>query len=124
MLTEWSAVDKYAACIHITFDQFKNFIKDFTKHLYISSLVQGNMTRDEVIKHSLKFFKTLQCGPMRRNTLPELRVVKLPLGSQCCRVQNFNDTDANSVVTNYYQSTLSSIEDTAIIETLLVRILS
>ncbi|KAK0085743.1 hypothetical protein PV325_004480 [Microctonus aethiopoides] len=120
MLTEWSAVDKYAACIHITFDQFKNFIKDFTKHLYISSLVQGNMTRDEVIKHSLKFFKTLQCGPMRPNTLPELRVVKLPLGSQCCRVQNFNDTDANSVVTNYYQSTLSSIEDTAIIETLLM----
>ncbi len=33
----------------------------------------------------------------------QTRIVQLPVGEHICRVQNINQADCNSVVTNYYQ---------------------
>ncbi|XP_008547472.1 nardilysin [Microplitis demolitor] len=118
MLKHWTAMDRHAACSKISFEEFKNFVKYFTKHIYIQSLIQGNTTSDEIKNNVLKCFDILKCGPLLPNTLPRLRTMSLPLGAHYCRFKNFNSTDSNSVVTNYYQSGLASIKLSVTIELL------
>lgn len=124
MLKHWTAMDRHAACSKISFEEFKNFVKYFTKHIYIQSLIQGNTTSDEIKNNVLKCFDILKCGPLLPNTLPRLRTMSLPLGAHYCRFKNFNSTDSNSVVTNYYQSGLASIKLSVTIELLTVSILN
>ncbi|XP_063992103.1 nardilysin-like [Diachasmimorpha longicaudata] len=117
IVNHWSNVDKHAAVAEVTFEQFRHFVRDFNRQIYVQSLVQGNIRRDEVIQIVTKFFDILGCQPLLPNTLPHNRVNVLPRGeSHCCRVRNFNETDANSVVTNYYQSDLFSTRLAVIIE--------
>ncbi|XP_047363441.1 nardilysin-like [Vespa velutina] len=120
MLDHWPAVDRHTAISGTTFNEFQTFIEQFTKHTYIQCLVQGNMTKENVIKNIQNCIDILKCGPLLSNTMPQLRVTKLPTGIQYCKVQNFNKMDVNSVVTNYYQSGISSIKLTVIIELLLM----
>lgn len=120
LLRHFSSTDKYAAIAAIDYDQFLNYVKHFTNHLFIQCLVQGNMTMEDVIENVTSCKKILKCGSLLPNTMPEFRVTQIPLGIQCCRVKNFNSSDANSVITNYYQSETSSIKLTAIIELLMV----
>ncbi|XP_011306829.1 nardilysin [Fopius arisanus] len=121
IVNHWTAVDKHAAVSGVTYDQFKNFVKYFCNHVYVQCLVQGNMREEEVIKNALKCFKILGCKPLLPNTFPRHRVNILPKGEvRCCRVRNFNGTDANSVVTNYYQSDLFSTRLSVIIELLMI----
>lgn len=120
ILRHCSSTDKYAAISSIDYDQFLNFIKHFTDHLFIQCLVQGNVTMEDVIENVTNCRKILKCGSLLPNTMPQFRVTQIPIGIQCCRVKNFNNSDANSVVTNYYQSDTSSIKVTVIIELIMV----
>ncbi|KAF7385820.1 hypothetical protein HZH66_011662 [Vespula vulgaris] len=120
MLDHWPAVDRHTAITATTFNEFQTFIEQFTKHTYIQCLVQGNMTKENVIQNIQNCIDILKCGPLLSNTMPRLRVTKLPTGIQYCKVKNFNKMDVNSVVTNYYQSGISSIKLTVIIELLLM----
>nr|KAF7408943.1 hypothetical protein H0235_013795 [Vespula pensylvanica] len=120
MLDHWPAVDRHTAITATTFNEFQTFIEQFTKHTYIQCLVQGNMTKENVIQNIQNCIDILKCGPLLSNTMPRLRITKLPTGIQYCKVKNFNKMDVNSVVTNYYQSGISSIKLTVIIELLLM----
>ncbi|KAK2589280.1 hypothetical protein KPH14_007833 [Odynerus spinipes] len=120
VLEHWLAVDKHSAIATSTFNEFQNFIEQFTKHIYIQCLVQGNMTQDDVIQNIQSCVDILKCGPLLPNTMPQLKITELPVGIQYCKVKNFNKTDVNSVITNYYQSGPSSIKLTVIIELLLM----
>ncbi|KAL2731379.1 nardilysin-like [Vespula squamosa] len=120
MLDHWSAMDRHKAVAVITYNEFQAFIEQFTKHTYIQCLVQGNMTKENVLQNIHNCIDILKCGPLLSNTMPQLRVIKLPKGIQYCKVKNFNEMDVNSVVTNYYQSDISSIKLTVIIELLLM----
>ncbi|XP_015592336.1 nardilysin isoform X2 [Cephus cinctus] len=120
MLVHWTTVDKHAAISSIEFRHFQTFAKHFTDHIYIQCLVQGNMTKEDVIKNGHSCVEILKCGPLLPNTLPQLRITQIPLGVHCCRVKNFNPTDANSVVTNYYQSGIASIKLSVTIELLIM----
>lgn len=120
MLVHWTATDKHAAIRNVEFSEFQNFVKHFTDHIYIQCLVQGNMTKEDVIKNVQECVKALKCGPLLPNTMPQMRVAQIPIGSHYCKVKNFNSTDVNSVVMNYYQSGVSSIRLLVIIELLIV----
>ncbi|XP_017752516.1 PREDICTED: nardilysin-like isoform X2 [Eufriesea mexicana] len=120
MLVHWMAADKHVAIHNVEFAEFQNFVRHFTDHIYIQSLVQGNMAKDDVIKNVQEFVKALKCGPLLPNTMPQMRVVQIPVGSHYCKVKNFNSTDVNSVVMNYYQSGISSIKLLVIIELLIM----
>ncbi|KAI4479428.1 hypothetical protein M0804_011213 [Polistes exclamans] len=120
MLDHWPAIDRHTAISTTTFNEFKDFIEEFTKHTYIQCLVQGNMTKENVIKNVQNCIDILKCGPLLTNTMPQLRITKLPVGIQYCKVTNFNKTDVNSVITNYYQSGELSVKLTVIIELLLM----
>ncbi|XP_033221743.1 nardilysin-like [Belonocnema kinseyi] len=120
LLHHWTSTDKHAAISGIDYGQFLNFAKHFADHLYIQCIVQGNMTKEDVVKNVKSCVEILKCGPLLPNTMPEFRVTQIPVGVQYCRVKNFNSSDANSVVTNYYQSATSSIKLSVIIELLLM----
>ncbi|XP_043528977.1 nardilysin-like [Frieseomelitta varia] len=120
MLVHWTATDKHAAIRNVEFSEFQNFVKHFTDHIYIQCLVQGNMTKEDVIKNVQECVKALKCGPLLPNTMPQMRVAQIPIGSHYCKVKNFNSTDVNSVVMNYYQSEVSSIRLLVIIELLIM----
>lgn len=120
VLEHWPVVDRHAAIATSTFEEFKDFVEEFNKHMYIQCLVQGNMTKEDVIKHIQNCVDILKFGPLLSNTMPQLRMTELPLGIQYCKIKNFNKTDVNSIVANYYQSGLSTIKLTVIVELLIM----
>lgn len=116
----WTSTEKYAAVSDVTFEQFKSFAEHLTNKLYIQCLVQGNLTQDHALKSIIECLEPLKCGTLQRDERPQVKVFEIPHGEKCCRVSNFNPTDFNSVVTNYYQSGLASIQLSTIIELLMV----
>lgn len=120
MLVHWPAMDRHVAITGVDFHEFQNFVRYLTDHVYIQCLVQGNMTKEDVIKNVHEFVKTLKCGPLLPNTLPQIRVVQIPVGSHYCKVRNINETDVNSVVMNYYQSGVTTVRLSVIIELLIM----
>ncbi|XP_012257789.2 nardilysin-like [Athalia rosae] len=120
MLVHWAAVDKHAAMRNIKFSQFQAFAEDFVNHVYVQCLVQGNITEKDVIKNAKNCIDILKCSALLPDTQPQLKVNQIPLGIRCCRVKNFNTSDTNSVITNYYQSGTGSTKITVIIELLMM----
>nr|XP_033337586.1 nardilysin-like isoform X2 [Megalopta genalis] len=119
LLVHWSMNTRHMAISDVEFQEFKHFAEHLTDHIYIQSLVQGNMSKDEVVKNVNNFVGILKCGPLLPNTMPQIRVTQIPVGSHYCIVRNFNKTDVNSVVTNYYQSGVTSTQLSVIIELLI-----
>ena len=121
MLVHWTTIDKHAAISQIGYKKFKNFANYFTDHIYVKCLVQGNITKDDAIHSVMKCIKLANCGLLLPHTMPSPRVTEIPIGTRCCRITNFNSTDANSVVENYYQFEGGSIELSIMLDLLDVR---
>lgn len=118
----WTSMDKHAAVSNVDFDQFINFAKHLTDHLYIQCLAQGNMVQNDILKCISDLKCILKYGPLLPKTYPRIKVTEIPLGEKCCRVKNVNSMDANSVVTNYYQSGPASIKLGVTMELLMVNL--
>ncbi|XP_014231468.1 nardilysin [Trichogramma pretiosum] len=115
-----TSLDCHRAAREMTYEDFLVFAKDFTDHFYVKSLIQGNMKKEQALKTIFEAFEPLNYLPILPNTFPRIQVHEIPNGEKCCRVQNFNKMDVNSVVTNYYQSGLSNLELSVLIEFLLL----
>lgn len=50
----------------------------------------------------------------------QVKVMKLPIQPQICKVMNFNSEDSNSVITNYYQYGPSDVKNMAMIDLVVV----
>ncbi|XP_043259344.1 nardilysin-like isoform X2 [Colletes gigas] len=109
---------RHGAISDVEFDEFQNFVKSFTDHIYIRCLAQGNKTKEDVIENVRDCIKALKCGPLLPNTMPYIRVNQVPLGINYCKIRNFNETDTNSVVVNYYQADVASVRLSVMIELL------
>lgn len=120
MQVHWNTVDKHAATSKITLTAMKSFARYFVEHLYIQSLVQGNISEQQAVDACNKIMHTLKCAPLPPNTLPQLRVSQIPLGEHCCRVKSFNSEDPNSSITNYYQSGPIDIKSLCIVDLLMM----
>lgn len=121
-LVHYTHVDTHTALRGINFEEFQNFVKSFTEHLYMQCLVQGNMTQDAVIETVQQCVEIINCGPLLSSMIPQLRVTQIPLGTCYCKLKNINKIDANSVVTNYYQAGVISIELSVLIDLMIVSI--
>jgi len=122
-LVHYSDVDKYAALLQINFKIFKDFVKSFTEHLYIQCLIQGNMTEDAAIGNVRQFLQTFKPNPLINNTLLQMRVTQIPLGTNYCKLEITNKSDSKLVVvTNYYQADVTSIKLSVLIELIIVSI--
>lgn len=121
MLHHWTAVDRHAAISGIKFQQMRYFAEHFTDHIYTKCLIQGNMTESDAVANAKKCIEILKCDRLLSGTMPAHRVMQIPLGTRYCRVKNFNTTDSNSNVTNYYQSGGTSMKLCALVELMMVR---
>ncbi|XP_011685956.1 PREDICTED: nardilysin-like [Wasmannia auropunctata] len=119
-LVHYTHVDTHAALHGINFEEFQDFVKSFTNHLYIQCLVQGNMTQDAAIDTVRQCVSIINCGPLLSSTIPQMRVTQIPLGMCYCKLKNINKIDANSVVTNYYQAGVASIELSVLIDLMIM----
>ncbi|XP_046670211.1 nardilysin [Homalodisca vitripennis] len=116
----WTALNKEEALEGVTLEKLKNFISQYFEKLYIQCLIQGNISKHEAIEFGELVKNELACKPLSANTVPIIRVNELPSGEKHCVVQSFNTQDTNSVVTNYYQSGLGTIQESCVIEFLLM----
>jgi len=116
----YTYIETYNALCEIRFEEFQDFIKYFIQHLYIQCLVQGNIEEDTAVRNVKKFINILNCGSLLPDMIPQMRVSQIPLGTHYCKLKNINKMDANSVVMNYYQAGVESIELSVLIDLLMV----
>lgn len=118
--TYWTALEKGKALEDVSYEMLKDFISNYLQCLYVQCLIQGNLSKEEAIDFTLVVKEGLSYKPLCNNTIPEIQVYRLPPGERYCVVHSFNTEDANSVVTNYYQSGLGTIQDSCVIDLLLM----
>ncbi|XP_018350451.1 PREDICTED: nardilysin-like [Trachymyrmex septentrionalis] len=94
----------------ITLKDFQDFVKSFTEHLYIQCLVQGNMMPSAAIETVQQFIKTINCSALHSNTIQQLRGTQIPLGISYYKIKNITKLDTTSVIRNYYQAGVTTIE--------------
>ncbi|XP_071799391.1 nardilysin-like [Asterias amurensis] len=118
-LIKWTPVDKRAVVNEVTQDLVLQFATRFKKVLFIEGLVQGNFIAKEAIGFEESLRTKLKCTPLPKVQMPTTRVIQLPAGAQVCKVKGYNFNDANSVVTNYYQSGPGTIRRLSVIDVLI-----
>ncbi|CAL1679205.1 unnamed protein product [Lasius platythorax] len=109
-LVHYLHVDSYTALRDASFEKFQDFIKSFNESLYIQCLVQGNMTQDAALENARRCIEILNCKSLHSSMMPQIRVMQIPRGTHYCKLRNMNKTDVNSVVSNYYQVGVATIE--------------
>lgn len=72
MQVHWNTVDKYAATSKIMLTAMKSFAKSFMEHLYIQSLVQGNISEQQAVDACNKIVHILKCAPLLHSVLPQV----------------------------------------------------
>jgi len=106
----------------ITFKDFQDFVKSFTDRLYIQCFVQGNITPTAAIKTVEQFIKTINCGSLDSNTIQQLRGIQISLGTSYYKIKNINKLDTISMISNYYQTGVTTIELSTLINLISVSI--
>jgi len=121
-LDYYSYIDMHTIIQDITLKDFQDFVKSFTERLYIQCFVQGNMMSTVAIKTVQQFIKTINCSPLHSNTIQQLRGTQIPLGISYYKIKNINKLDPTSVIRNYYQAGVTTIELSTLIYLLSVSI--
>ncbi|XP_018059060.1 PREDICTED: nardilysin-like [Atta colombica] len=106
-------------CIFL--EDFQYFAKSFNNFFYIQCLVQGNITKDCTIDIMQFFIAQINCQHFNSITNQFVRVAMIPQRkSNYCKLKNINHTYVNSVITNYYQIGIATIESSVLIELILM----
>ncbi|KAG5331103.1 NRDC protein, partial [Acromyrmex heyeri] len=118
----YTYVHKYESLYkYINFEDFQGFVKSFNDVLSVQCLVQGNITKGRTISIIQSFIRRINCHHFRNITKQFIRVAKIPvLKSNYYKLKNINHTYVNSVVTNYYQVGVATIESSVLIELMLM----
>ena len=72
MQVRWNTVDKHAATSKITLTAMKSFARSFVEHLYVQSLVQGNISEVQAVDACNKIVHILKCAPLLPSVLPQV----------------------------------------------------
>jgi len=108
---------KYNIVQDFTLKQVQDFAGDFFGELFIQGLVQGNFSASEALKVDETVRSTLSSAALSSG-LRELRCNTIPQGANIIRVKGLDDKNANSLITNYYQSGPGDLVGHAVLETL------
>jgi len=120
-LDHHAQIDMYTTIRNITLKDFQDFVKSFTKRLYIQCLVQGNITPSAAINTVQQFIKTINCSSLHPNTIQQLRSIQIPLGISYYKIKNIK-YDTTSTISNYYQAGITTIELSILIRLISVSI--
>ncbi|XP_002075540.3 nardilysin [Drosophila willistoni] len=99
----WQLVDKYKCLNEITLEDLREFAVKFPQQLYIQALIQGNYTEESAHNVLNSVLSRLNCQVIKDRHFIEDRTVQLPQGAHYIRCHALNESDTNSVVTNFYQ---------------------
>ncbi|XP_049824034.1 nardilysin isoform X2 [Aethina tumida] len=113
-------MEKFKAASELTYEQMVEFTEKYFKNLYVKTLVQGNVSEcvaKETIQHLVQ---VLDCQPIGEQSFPHYTVIEVPNGQHCCRVQNMNPNDSNSIITNYYQIGEMTLRTNVILELIML----
>jgi len=108
----------------ISLEDFQLFVKSFNKFLYIQCLVQGNITKDCTIDIMKLFIAQINCHPFNISIMKQFaKVAIIPQSrSKYYKMKNINHTYLNTLITNYYQIGVATIESSVLIELIFVSI--
>ncbi|CAH2005923.1 unnamed protein product [Acanthoscelides obtectus] len=116
----YTTMEKHMELQTVTLDELKDYCKEFIKTLYLKSLVQGNVTALEASATVKKFVDTVHFTELPADIRPKYKVVQIPKGEKCFRIESFNKQDTNSIITNYYQAAPFTIRSSVIIEIIML----
>lgn len=97
---------------------FKEFLMKLLKSFHVEALIQGNFSKDQALEISQRLSQTLNEGVLEKASPKEFKINQLPIGSSYLRVKSLLPNDKNSIVKNYYQIGLGSVEMECLLELL------
>merc|ERR1712037_130941 len=103
-----------------TLPKLNQFVASFLGELYLQSLMQGNLTRQEAVAVNERILKAIKPKHLDPNAVTEVRCNKLPKDRLTLRVEGLDTRDANTLVTNYYQADRGTIALHATMETIVM----
>merc|ERR1719430_2447520 len=103
-----------------TLSQLNQFVGSFLAELYLQSLMQGNLTRQEAMAVNERVLKAIKPKQLSSNAVTEVRCNKIPKDRLTLRVEGLDTRDANTLVTNYYQADKGTITLHATMETIVM----
>jgi len=112
--------DKHNMVRNLTLEQVTDFAEQFLSKVYIQGLVQGNMTVEQVKGVDNMLRSQLKCSPLSAKSVTDIRCNGLPAGSWTVRLDSLDQGDANTLVTNYYQSGPGTIREHAVMEAIVL----
>lgn len=118
----WNPVERYSVLENITCDDVTTYATNLFNNLYIKVLIQGNVSETVAVTTVNQVVDSLKCTPLKQEDLPKFNVVRVDKGERCCRLKNINPSDTNSVITNYYQSDLYTVENSVIADLIMMAI--
>lgn len=118
----WNPVERYSVLENITCDDVTTYATNLFNNLYIKVLIQGNVSETVAVTTVNQVVDSLKCTPLKQEDLPKFNVVRVDKGERCCRLKNINPSDTNSVITNYYQSDLYTVENSVIVDLIMMAI--
>lgn len=118
----WNPVERYSVLENITCDDVTAYATNFFTKLYIKVLIQGNVSETVALTTVNQVVDSLKYTPLKQEDLPKFNVVRVDKGERCCRLKNINPSDTNSVITNYYQSDLYTVENSVIADLIMMAI--
>lgn len=118
----WSPVERYSVLENITCDDVTTYATNLFNNLYIKVLIQGNVSETVAVTTVNQVVDSLKGTPLKQEDLPKFNVVRVDKGERCCRLKNINPSDTNSVITNYYQSDLYTVENSVIADLIMMAI--
>ncbi|XP_018057367.1 PREDICTED: nardilysin-like [Atta colombica] len=102
------------------FECFQYFVQYFIKNMYIQCLVEGNVTKDFTINIIQRLIKKINCRSLKDKTKPWFWITEISRCISYFKLKNINQTDVNSIVTNYYQVGIATIELSVLIELMIM----
>ncbi|XP_063962831.1 nardilysin-like [Lytechinus pictus] len=117
---KWTAMDKNSVVQAVSSVDVMKMAKDFRSKLFFEALVQGNFTSQEV-KMLEEYFREKLCfASIPEDERPVTRVLCVPGGSHTLRWKAYNESDTNTVITNYFQAGPGTVMSLSVLDALTI----
>lgn len=116
----YAPYSKHNVVREFTLEDVKDFAQQFFGNVYLQGLVQGNMTKDQVMKIDQMVRSKFKDSLLPKDAVTDIRCNAIPEGAWIIKVDSLDKGDANTLVTNYYQSGPGTIKEHAVLETIVL----
>eukprot|EP00057_Strongylocentrotus_purpuratus_P032639 XP_788330.4 PREDICTED: nardilysin [Strongylocentrotus purpuratus] len=116
---KWTAMDKDRVVQAVSSTDVMNTAKDFRSRFFFEAMVQGNFSSKEFISLEQYLREKLSFAPIPKSERPVTRVMGVPGGCHTLRWKAYNQSDANTVITNYFQAGPGTVRSLSVLDALM-----